>query len=100
MTTHQDVQRAGLRALMANPDHGLPEYTADPKTVGRVGDAISAAAGNEERHVRASDSQQHRFAARPTALRRSVPNFWLLALFLCTPVCTVGLGALTYWHFR
>jgi hypothetical protein len=37
MTIQQDVQRAGLRVLMADPRHGLPEYWADLETVGRVG---------------------------------------------------------------
>jgi len=56
MTVQQDVQRAGLRAMMAESMVGVPEYSADPKVLARVGDVISVTAGHEERHVRASDS--------------------------------------------
>src|SRR5215204_4810989 len=57
MTTQQDIQRAGLRALMADPALGIPDYSADPKVVGRVGKIIGETAAHDERHVRASDGR-------------------------------------------
>ena len=56
MTVQNDVQRAGLRAMTAETMVGVPEYSADPNVLSRVGDVIGATASHEERHVRASDS--------------------------------------------
>jgi len=40
MTVQQDVKRAGLRAMMAESMLGVPEYSADPKVLSRVGNVI------------------------------------------------------------
>jgi hypothetical protein len=97
MTIQQDVQRAGLRALMADPKHGLPEYWADLKTVGRVGKVIGDTAGDEERHVRPSDSRG-REDTSPDEHHSVGPNVWLW-MVSCTLVCTtLGLGVLAYWR--
>jgi hypothetical protein len=52
MTVQQDVKRAGLRAMMAESMLGVPEYSADPKVLSRVGNVIGGTASHEERHVR------------------------------------------------
>jgi hypothetical protein len=101
MTTLQDTQRASLRVLMADPTHGLPEYSADPKTVGRVGNVIGAAAGGEERHVRGSDSHDRFVLSSKSAEQPRSPNLWLWSVLLATPICTVALLAvLAYSRFR
>jgi hypothetical protein len=56
MTVQQDVKRAGLRTMMAESMLGVPEYSADPKVVSRVGNVIGETASQEERHVRATGS--------------------------------------------
>ena len=101
MTAQQDVQRAGLRALMAESMLDIPEYSDDPKVVSRVGNVIGATASHEERHVRASDSCR-RSTAQVTSpkKRHSGPNNWLLSVSLGTSFCTVlVLGVLAYWRF-
>lgn len=56
MTAQQDVQRAGLRVMMAESLEGMPDYSADPRVFARVGSVIGGSSSNDERHVRASDS--------------------------------------------
>ena len=102
MTVQQDVKRAALRAMMAESMIGVPEYSADPKVICRVGNVIGGTANHEERHVRASDSllrSTSRVTTRTQA--RSGPNMWLWSASMGTLFCTVGLlGVLAYWHFR
>jgi hypothetical protein len=70
MTVQKDVQRAGLRAMMAESMLGVPEYSADPKVLSRVGNVIGETASHEERHVRASDSLPRSTHAAHAAARR------------------------------
>ena len=99
MTVQQGVQRAGLRTMMAESPHGVPDYSADPSVLNRVGNVIGAAANHEERHVRASDSL-HRFTpmVTPSEQDHRGSSIWLVAIG--TSLCTVGLlGVLAYWLF-
>jgi hypothetical protein len=101
MTTQQDVQRAGLRAMMTESMLGVPDYSDDPKVLSRVGNVIGVTATNEERHVRASDSLP-RSTSRVESPKQlhSRPSVWLLSAWLGTLLCTVGLlGVLAYRHF-
>ena len=102
MTVHKDVQRAGLRAMMAESMLGVPEYSADPKVVSRVGNVIGGTASHEERHVRVSDSPI-RSTSRVAALeqaRSGSSSIWLWSVSMGTAFCTIGLIAvLAYWHF-
>ena len=101
MTVKQDVQRAGLRAMMAESMVGVPSYSDDPKVLSRVGNVIGVTASQEERHVRASDSllrstskvtiptQAHtepRILLWSVSMGTAIGTFWLLAV-------------LAYWHF-
>ncbi len=101
MTVQQDVQRAGLRVMMAESMHGVPEYLADPKVLSRVGNVIADSASHEERHVRASDSLPNSTSKVVVPEQfRSGPSFSLWATSIATSVCTVGLlVVLAYWHF-
>jgi hypothetical protein len=93
MTVQQDIQRAGMRVLMADPKP-LPEYSADSETVGRVGKVIGESATHEERHVRASDSGREKSPDE----QPSGPNIWLWSVTVCMASCTVTLlGVLAYW---
>ena len=79
MTVQQDIQRAGLRVMMAVSMHGVPDYSADPDVLSRVGNVIGATTSHEERRVRASDSVD-RSTSRVTTLQpvRTGPNtIWL-----------------------
>ena len=99
MTVRQDVQRAGMRAMMAESMLGIPEYSADPSVLIRVGNVIGETAKFEERHVRASDSIP-RSTSKVTSPEqgRSASSIWLV--LVSTSVCTVVLlGVLAYWHF-
>src|SRR4051812_16156336 len=101
MTVQQDVKRAGLRAMMAESMLGVPEYSADPKVLSRVGNVIGDAARHEERHVRASDSLVRLTSgvAAPEQAHTG-PRIWLWSVSMGTSFCTVGLIAvLAYWHF-
>jgi hypothetical protein len=101
MTVQQDVKRAGLRAMMAESMLGVPEYSADPKVVSRVGNVIGETASQEERHVRASDSLS-RSTSRVTTTEQAhgSSSIWLWSVSMATSFCTVGLlGVLAYWHF-
>jgi hypothetical protein len=102
MTVQKDVQRAGLRAMMTESMLGVPDYSADPKVLKRVGNLIGMTARHEERHVRASDSfpRSTSRVESPEQLH-SRPRVWLLsAVSLGTLLCTVGLlGVLAYWQF-
>ena len=101
MTVEQDIQRASLRAMMAESMLGLPEYSDDPKAVCRVGNVIGKTAGHEERRVRASDSRP-RSTSRVTSPEQphSGPNIWLWSVSTGTSFCTVVLlGVLAYWRF-
>lgn len=101
MTVQQDVKRAGLRAMMAESMLGVPEYSADPKVVSRVGNVIGETASQEERHVRASDSLP-RSTSKATLPEQahSAPSIWLWSVSMGTSFCTVGLlGVLAYWYF-
>jgi hypothetical protein len=101
MTVQKDVQRAGLRAMMTESMLGVPEYSADPNVLSRVGDVIGETASHGERHVRASDSLS-RSTSKVTSPEqaRSGPSVWLWSVSMGTSLCTVGLlGVLAYWHF-
>ena len=102
MTVQRDVQRAGVRTMMATSMVGVPEYSADPDVLSRVGNVIGETASHEERHVRASDSlprSTSKFTS-PEQTHRG-PSIWLWSVSIGTSFCTVGLlGVLTYWHFR
>ena len=100
MTVQKDVQRAGLRAMMAESMLGVPEYSADPHVHSRVGNAIGETAGHQERHVRASDSFPRSTSKVTSPECRSGPSIWLWSASMGTLLCTAGLiGVLTYWHF-
>jgi len=94
MTVQQDVQRAGLRALMAE-SLAIPDYEDDPKVVGRVGKVIGETAGHEERHVRASDSP----GGSTSAVDSPDSIIWFWIGLSCTLATAVALGALAYWSF-
>ena len=99
MTVQQDVQRADLRAMMAESMFGVPKYSADPNVLSRVGNVIGKTANHQERHVRASDSLP-RSTSKVTSPEQahSGPSIWLVSMG--TSFCTVGLlGVLAYWHF-
>ena len=102
MTIQQDVKRAGLRAMMAESMLGVPEYSADPNVLSRVGNVIGGTANGEERQVRASDSPI-RSTSRVVALeqaRSGSSSIWLWSVSMGTSFCTVGLIAvLAYWYF-
>jgi hypothetical protein len=96
MTVQQDVQRAGLRALMTA---STPDYLFDSEAGSRVGKVIGEAAGHEERKVRASDSRGHSTDRVPDEQREG-PSVWLWTVSSCTSLCTVALlGVLAYWRF-
>ena len=100
MTIPQDVQRAGLRAMMAASMLEVPEYSADPKVVNRVGTIIGKASSDEERLVRASDGLP-RSTSKVTSPDKtySKPSMWLWSVSICISFCTVGVvGVLAYWH--
>ena len=101
MTVEKDVQRAGLRAMMAESMLAIPEYSADPNVLSRVGNVIGETAGHEERHVRAGDSLP-RSTSKVNSLEQAHrgPSIWLWSVSAGTSFCTVGLlGVLTYWYF-
>src|SRR6478672_8043584 len=101
MTVQQDVKRAGLRAMMAESMLGVPEYSADPKVLSRVGNVIGGTASHEERHVRVSDSPI-RSTSRVDAPGqvRAGPRIWLWSVSMGTAFGTVGLiVVLALWHF-
>jgi hypothetical protein len=101
MTVQKDVQRAGLRAMMAQSMLGIPEYSADPNVLIRVGNVIGETASHEERHVRASDGLPRSTSeiAAPKQAHRG-PSLWLWSVSIGTSFCTLGLlGLLTYWRF-
>ena len=95
MTTQQDVQRAGMRVMMADP-RPLPEYTDNSETMERVGKVLGGSASTAERHARASDSSRDKAPDQ----RRANENVWVISVALCTGAGTAGLlGLLAYWHF-
>jgi hypothetical protein len=101
MTVKQDVQRAGLRAMMAAPMLGVPEYSADPTVLDRVGNIIGETASHEERHIRASDSLPRSTSkvVSPEQAHSGL-SIWLWSILMGTSVGTVGLlGVLAYWRF-
>jgi hypothetical protein len=101
MTAQQDVQRAGLRAMMTESMVNVPDYSTDPKVLARVGHVIGHTAGHEERHVRASDSIT-RSTSRVTTLDQANigPRIWLWSVSMGISFCTVGLlGVLAYRNF-
>jgi hypothetical protein len=98
MTTPQDIQRAGLRALMADPALGIPDYSADPKVVGRVGKIIGETAAHDERHVRASDGRVRSTDPVSADKIHRGPDIWLWSVSVCTLSCTALLGTLAYWR--
>jgi hypothetical protein len=101
MTVQKDIQRAGLRAMMAESMLAVPEYSADPHVLSRVGKVIGETANYEERHVRASDSPPRSTSKVPSPEQaRSDPSIWLWSVAMGILFCTVGLlGVLTYWQF-
>jgi len=99
MTIPHDVQRAGLRAMMAASTLGVPEYSADPKVVNRVGTIIGRAARHEERLVRASDGLPRSTSKVTSPEQTSMPSMWLWSVSISISFCTVGVvGVLAYWH--
>jgi hypothetical protein len=100
MTVQQNVQRAGLRAMMTESLR-VPDYSADPKVLDRVGSVIGETASHEERHVRASDSLPGSTSKLISSEKlRTGSSIWVLSASLGTLLCTVGLlGVLAYWHF-
>jgi hypothetical protein len=102
MTVQKDVQRAALGVMMAESMAGVPDYSADPKVLSRVGNVIGETASHDERHVRASDSflRSTSKEASPEQVD-SGSSKWLWSVALVTSFCTVGLlGVLAYWHFE
>ena len=102
MTVQKHVQRAGLRVMMAESMRDVPEYSADPKVINRVGVVIGETASHEERHVRESDGllRSTSIIAPVQQDRNSGPNVWLWSISLGMFLCTVGLlGVLAYWQF-
>jgi hypothetical protein len=101
MTVQKNVQRAGLRAMMAEPMLEVPEYSADPTVIGRVGNVIGETANHEERHVRASDGLPRSTSKVDSPeLAHSRPSMWLWSFSVGTSFCTIGLlGLLAYWQF-
>ena len=100
MTVQKDVQRAGLRAMMTESMLGVPEYSADPNVLSRVGNVISETAGHNERHVRASDSPSRSTSKVTSPAQAHSGSGWLWSVAMGTSFCTVGLlGVLAYWHF-
>jgi hypothetical protein len=101
MTVQQDVQRAGLRVMMTESMLGVPDYSADPRVLSRVGNVIGETASQDERHVRASDSILRSTSKEASPdLVHSGPNLWLWSASLGTLFCTFGLlGVLAYWQF-
>jgi hypothetical protein len=95
----QDIQRAGVRAMMTNSMQGVPAYSADPDVLSRVGNVIGETASQEERHVRASDSipRSTSKVASPEQAP-SGPSIWLWSVLMGT-LCTVGLLGMLYWRF-
>ena len=100
MTVPQDIQRAGLRAMMSNSMQGVPAYSADPDVLSRVGNVIGETASHEERHVRASDSIP-RSTSKVTSPEQphSGPSILLWSVLMGTSLCTVGLLGMMYWRF-
>lgn len=101
MTVQKDVQSAGLRAMMAQSMLGVPEYSADPNVLTRVGNVIGKTASEEERHVRESDGLS-RSTSKVTVPEQahSGPSVGLWSVSMGTLFCTIGLlGVLAYWHF-
>jgi hypothetical protein len=102
MTVQQDVQRAGLRVMMAEPMLGVPEYGADPYVLTRVGSVIGKAASHEERHVRESDGifrSTSKVAVADQAGSGASLGLWVVSM--ATSFCTVGLlGVLAYWRWH
>jgi len=101
MTIQKDVQRAGLRAMMAQSMLGVPEYSTDPNVLSRVGNVIGESASHDERHVRASASPPRSTSkvAGPERAYRG-PRIWLWLVTVGMSSGTVGLlGALAYWRF-
>jgi hypothetical protein len=99
MTVQQDVQRAGLRLMMAASMAGMPDYSDDPKVLSRVGSVIGATASHDERHIRARDSipGSTSIVISPEQAH-SGSSIWLVSMG--TSLCTVGLLAvLAYLHF-
>lgn len=106
MTVQKDVQRAALRAMMAEPMVAVPDYSADPHVVNRVGKVIGGTASDEERHVRANDSLLRSTSRVPAPEQarmgpsRTGPSIGLWSVSIGIVLCTVGLlGVLTYWQF-
>ena len=101
MTVQKDVQRAALRAMMAEPMVAVPDYSADPNVLNRVGKVIGETASDGERHVRASDSLPRSTSRVPAPEQaRMGPSIGLWSVSIGILLCTVGLlGVLTYWQF-
>jgi hypothetical protein len=101
MTAQQDVQRASLRVLMAASMKDVPDYSADAKVLGRVGNVIGGSATGHERHVRASDSHDRfKLPENASVISPEAPNLgrWLVAVG--TLACAVGtLWLLAYLCF-
>jgi hypothetical protein len=95
MTVEQDALRDDLRASMTAL---MPDYSVDSEAGGRVGKVIGAAAGHDERKIRASDSRGHSTDKLPDEHREG-PNLWLWIVASGTTLGTMSLlGVLAYWR--
>ena len=99
-TVQKHVQLAGLRVMMAESMLGVPNYSADPEVLSRVGNVIGMAASHKERPVRASDGLPRSTSMVALEQFENGPNLRLWSVALGTSLCTVGLlGVLAYWQF-
>ena len=100
MTAQQDIQRAGLRVMMAESLDGVPAYSADPKVFERVGNVIGGSATGHERHVRASDSHGRFEMPEYRPVSPTAPELERWSVVVCLLAGTIGvLGLLAYLRF-
>ena len=99
MTVQQDIQRAGLRAMVAQSMVGVPEYSADPGVLSRVGNVIGETTSHKERHVRASDGiPRSTSSVISPEQAHSGSSIWRWSISMGTACCTVGLLGMLYWQ--
>jgi hypothetical protein len=86
--------------MMAESMLGVPEYSADPNVLTRVGNVIGKTASQQERHVRTSDGIPRSTSKVTLPDQAHSPSIGLWTVSMGTSLCTVGLlGLLAYWHF-
>jgi hypothetical protein len=91
MTARQDVQRAGLRVMMAESLAGVPDHSADPRVFARVGSVSGGSSSNDERQVRASDSRDRfRLPENAPVVSPEAPNLRRWSVAVGTLACAVG----------